>query len=284
MRNLTEREVEIINSDIIPFEKFLIQNGLYSSVVEQKYTRIKFGIESKQVLKRANGITNKDGSIAISDFVFYNDNEQRARTIYHEIGHAIFGISILPEDASTSLVQEVVNIQNENKSEFSLDTIVYLRGLNCLEEYLAEKFEQTVSYYAKGINVPPRVNLSTPGICGDYKYFSTFKSNYGIFESQCDTIITKIFGSINNAIRAAFNDEYFSSFFHTQDKITIMKILGNLGQIYGAIQKYHGYERTGVEGEFDPKEIKKLLEETTKMANNLPQQTIQQTSIGRSIH
>ena len=119
---------------------------------------------------------------------------------------------------------------------------------------------------------------------GDYKYNSTFKSNYGIFESQCDTIVAKVFGSINNTIRMALNEEYFSSFFHTQDKITIMKILGNLGQIYGAIQKYHGHERTGVEDEFNPNNIKTLLEETTKMSNDLPQQNVQQTSIGRNIH
>lgn len=283
MRDLTAQEVVILNSDIIPFENFLMQNELYSSVVEQKYTRIKFKIESQQILKGANGVTNSDGTIVISDAVFRN-NILRTRTIYHELGHAIFGISMLPEDASTSLVQEVVNVQNENKEEFLLDTIIYLRGLNCLEEYLAEKFEQTVCYYAKGINVPQRVSLSTPGICGDYKYNSTFQSNYGIFESQCDTLIAKLFGSTNNAIRSALNEEYFSSFFQTQEKNTIVRILGNLGQIYGAIQKYHGHERIGVNYEFGPNTIKKILEETTKIVNELPQQAIKQPSIEKNIH
>lgn len=283
MRNITVQEASILNSDIIPFEKFLMQNGLYSSTVEQKYKQIKFGIESQQVLKGANGITNSDGSIAISDKVFPN-NDLRTRTLYHELGHSLFGVRKLPSDKYDYLLAEIVNTQANNKELLPLEPVVYFRGLNCLEEYLSEKFEQTVCYYAKGINVPPKVSLSTPGICGDYKYNSTFKSNYGIFESQCDIIVAKVFRSINNAIRLALNEEYFSSFFQTQDKITIMKILGNLGQIYGAIQKYHGYERIGVEDEFDPNNIKSLLEKTTKMANDLPQQDIQQISSRRNIH
>ena len=165
MRNLTAQEVTILNSDIIPFEKFLIENGLYNSTVEQKYTPIKFGIESQQVLKGANGITNSDGSIAISDTVFLN-SDLRTRTLYHELGHSLFGVRKLPSNQYDYLLAEVVNTQANNKELLPLEPVVYFRGLNCLEEYLAEKFEQTVCYYANGMNVPPQVSLLTPGICG----------------------------------------------------------------------------------------------------------------------
>lgn len=280
MRNLTQREALMINGDIIPFKQFLIKNGLYTDAVKNKYSKLKFGIESQEVLKGANGITNDDNTIAIKDSVFYNDNNERALTLYHELGHALFGIRRLSEDKYNYLLTEIVTTQKENRDILPLEPVVYFRGLNCLEEYMAEKFGQTIGFYAKGINVSPKVSLSTPGICGDYKYYSTFKSNYGIFESQCDVIVYKFFGSTNNAIKSALNETFFSTFFQAQNKISMMKLLGNLGQIHGAIQKFHGYNRTGVDSGYDPNYIKELLEETTIMANNLSENLLQQNVTG----
>ncbi len=277
MRNFTSNELNIMNGDIEAFEKFLMINGLYTEEIKNKYLQIKFGIEEQRILKRANGITNPDKSIAISDSIFMN-NELRPRTTFHEIGHALFGTGSISKEKCDEIIEEIVSTQKENSDELPLSLGVYIQGIKCLEEYLAEKFSQTACFYAKGLNVPPRLDFSTPDICADYKYSSTFRSNYGIFESQCDVIITKIFGNLNNAIKSAFKEEYFINFFRVDNKVLMMQLLGNLGQIYGAIQIFAGHNNNSpAVAEYKPIEIKKLLIATSDLVNYLPQNIKQQT-------
>lgn len=277
MRNFTKSELNILNSDIKAFEKFLMINSLYTEEIENKYIQIKFGIEEQSILKGANGITNLDRSIAISDSIFMN-NVLRPRTLFHEIGHALFGINHISKEKRDEILEEIVTTQVENSDELTLSQGVYLQGVQCLEEYLAEKFSQIACFYAIGLNIPQKLNYSNPSICADYKYDSTFKSNYGIFESQCDAIISRIFGNLTNAINSAFKEEYFINFFRVDNKVLMMQLLGNLGQIYGATQIFAGHNNNSPAFvEYKPREIKKLLITTSDLVNNLPQNSIQQT-------
>ena len=50
MRKLNSDEINLLNSDLIPFEIFLKTNGLLSDKVSSKYEGINFHIESKQGL------------------------------------------------------------------------------------------------------------------------------------------------------------------------------------------------------------------------------------------
>ena len=56
MRKFNSHEIKLINSDLIPFEKFLKVNGLLSNKVKSKYEGINFHAESKQELGGANGV------------------------------------------------------------------------------------------------------------------------------------------------------------------------------------------------------------------------------------
>lgn len=56
MRKLNNDEINLLNSDLIPFEIFLKTNDLLSDKVSSKYEGICFHIESKQELSGANGI------------------------------------------------------------------------------------------------------------------------------------------------------------------------------------------------------------------------------------
>ena len=56
MRKLNSDEINLLNSDLIPFEIFLKTNGLLSDKVSNEYKGINFHIESKQELGGANDI------------------------------------------------------------------------------------------------------------------------------------------------------------------------------------------------------------------------------------
>ena len=56
MRKLNSDEINLLNSDLIPFENFLKTNGLLSDKVSSKYEGINFHIKSKQELGGANGV------------------------------------------------------------------------------------------------------------------------------------------------------------------------------------------------------------------------------------
>ena len=56
MRKFNNAEIELINNDLEPFERFLIINDLYTEKVKNKYVGIEFHAESKQELGGANGI------------------------------------------------------------------------------------------------------------------------------------------------------------------------------------------------------------------------------------
>ncbi len=275
MRPLNDKEVKLFQSDLYPLRIFLEQNGLYLPNIKNIFEATTFQIESKQELKGARGITYEDNKIGILDELVL-DNYQRARTIYHELTHVMFKNDRYTDENLNNIIQ----LKNNNPAELPLGLEVYAQGLRCLEEYLAETFSLMACTYAKRINTPKKVSLLTPGICGKYAYQSNFGSNYGIFQTTCEKIIERLFGSNENAVKAAFNGQYYSSFFATNDNVEMMKLLGNLGQIYGAIQTYAGYERPCI-SEYSPSNIEQLLYETNLKTNSISRQ-VQTQNIGRN--
>ena len=273
MRKLNSNEINLLNSDLIPFEIFLKTNGLLSDKVSSKYEGINFHIESKQELGGANGVARinsqtKKRDIGILDTAMTNDR-LRSNVCYHELGHALMGMTSYERtDLEEKVLKHIVEIKNKHPNELTESTHTYLSGFSCLEEYLVEKFAQGMQFLCKGINVPKKQNYSCPPICADYSYWSTMNTKYGIFETICDELVGKTFGDINTTIRAGLNEKYFETFFDRFDEKEIMTILGNLGQVFQSIMNYSGNTRSQY-NQYSPSKIKQTLVDTEQLVRNI---------------
>lgn len=273
MRKLNSYEINLLNSDLIPFEIFLKTNGLLSDKVSSKYEGINFHIESKQELGGANGVARinsqtRKRDIGILDTAMTNDR-LRSNICYHELGHALMGMTSYERaDLEEKVLKHIVEIKKKHPNELTESKHTYLSGFSCLEEYLVEKFAQSMQVLCKKINVPKKQNCSCPPICADYSYWSTMKSKYGIFETICDELVGKTFGDLSTTIRAGLNEKYFGTFFDRFDEKEIMTILGNLGQVFQSIMNYSGNSRSQY-NEYSPDKIKQTLVDTEQLVKNM---------------
>lgn len=159
MRKLNSDEINLLNSDLIPFEIFLKTNGLLSDKVSSKYEGINFHIESKQELGGANGVARinsqtRKRDIAILDTAMTNDR-LRSNICYHELGHALMGMTSYERaDLEEKVLKHIVEIKKKHPNELTESIHTYLSGFSCLEEYLVEKFAQSMQVLCKKINVP----------------------------------------------------------------------------------------------------------------------------------
>lgn len=273
MRKLNSNEIALINSDLIPFETFLRLNGLLSQRVQNKYTGITFHAESKEELGGANGITKINPEtgkrdIGILDSAMSNDR-LRSNVCYHELGHALMGMNSYEKtDLDNKVLKYIVEFKNKHQNELTANIDAYLSGCSGLEEYLVEKFAQTMQVMCKRMNAPQKQNYSCPDVCSDYNYSTTMNSKYGIFETICDELVKKAFGDISPTIRSGLNEEYFETFFTKFDEVEIMRILGNLGKVYQSIQNYAGHSRSQYDN-YSPEDIKQILMDTEQLVHNI---------------
>lgn len=277
MRNLKQEEVVLINSDLKPFEQFFKINGLENERYIQKYNRnLCIVAESGDELKGTYAITRKNGeknTIGIHEGIFV-DERKRSSALYHELGHILMGLGYSNQSVQDEVFNSIIQTKAKNPNELKEEDGVYLDGLILLEEYLVEKFSQVVSYRAKGVPVSQRESRKTPPISGEYSYYATFQSNYGIFESLGDGFIVKTYGNITNAIKSGLSEEYFTNLFKTYDNVELMKILGNFGKVKRAIYSYAGQKNF----DYEPEEIHETLKDTavmiekirTRVTNNNP--------------
>lgn len=193
----------------------------------------------------------------------------RSNVCYHELGHALMGMrSYEKTDIDEKVLRHIVEIKNKYPSELNESMHTYLSGFSCLEEYLVEKFAQSMQFLCKRIDVPRKQNYSCPPICGDYSYWSTMDTKYGIFETICDELVGKAFGDLSTTIRAGLNEEYFGAFFEKFDEKEIMKILGNLGKLFQSIMNYSGNSRSQY-NEYSQEEIKQTLIVTEQLVDDI---------------
>lgn len=273
MRNFNNSEIKLINSDLEPLERFFIINDLYTEKVKNKYVGIEFHAESKQELGGANGIARINSqsgkrSIGILDTAM-QDDKLRSNVCYHELGHALMGMtSYEREDLEEKVLKHIVAIKNKYPDELSESIYTYLSGFSCLEEWLVEKFAQMSQNMCKKIPVPSKKKYSCPDICGDYKYWSSMNTKYGIFEGMCDTLVAKSFGDLATAIRSGLSEDFFGSFFEKFEEKEIMTILGNFGKVYQAIMNYSGHSRNQY-GQYSPESIKKVLVDTEQLVQRI---------------
>ena len=286
MRKLNSNEIELVNSDLIPFENFLKLNGLLSQRVQSKYAGIAFHAESKEELGGANGIARINPEtgkrdIGILDSAMSN-NRLRSNVCYHELGHALMGMnSYEPTDLDNKVLKYIAEFKNKHPNELTENIHAYLSGCSALEEYLVEKFSQAMQVTCKGMSAPQKQNYSCPDVCSDYNYWSTMNTKYGIFETICDELVKKVYGNLSTTIRAGLNEEYFETFFTKFDGVEIMKILGNLGKVYQSIQNYAGYSKSQYDN-YSPEDIKQILINTEQLVSNIQPRTRKENSHRRT--
>ena len=272
MRKLNQNEINLINSDLAPFEKFIERKGWITDAFSTKYAGISIKAEEDAVLKGANGDTYLEGGkgrkrvIRLKESIF-NDEKKRARTLYHELGHAILGLTSNNKDIVNRILESLVSTKKQNSEVLQEDTVIYLDGLNLLEEYLVEKFSIAMLQNAKGIPEPKKERCQHQKISGNYIYYATFDTNYGIFESLCDKFVGKTYGNLSNSIKASLSEEYFTGFFEKYDNVELMKILGNLGHIKRAIYSYAGHDKS--RSTYAPEQIHQILDDTNGMIDNI---------------
>lgn len=268
MRNLKQEEIALINSDLNPFEQFFKINNLENERYMEKYNKnLSIVVENRDELKGAYAITRKNGeknTIGLHEDVL-QDEIKRARALYHELGHILMGLGYSSPKVQEEVISNIVQIIEQNPDDLKEECGLYLDGLKLLEEYLVEKFSQILLFRAKGIPIPQRTSRKTPPISGEYSYYATFQSNYGIFESLVDKLIVKTYGNITNAIKSGLSEEYFTNFFKTYDKVEFMKMLGNFGKIKCAIYSHAGQNNFN----YEPKKIHDILRETNGIIDEI---------------
>lgn len=113
MRKLNENEINLINSDLIPFETFIRINGWNNDIFLSKYIGIQFVAEEDLILKGADGDTYLEGGKEGKRFIrlkssILKDEIKRARTLYHELGHAILGLTSSNSNTVKSVFESIV--------------------------------------------------------------------------------------------------------------------------------------------------------------------------------
>lgn len=269
MRKLSQNEINLINSDLKPFENFMKRNGWMKGIVLSKYEGISIVAEEDSILKGTNGDTYLEGGKGGKRFIrlknsILKDERKRARTLYHELGHGILGLT--SSTNANSVLESIVLTKKQNAQELKEDNDVYLDGLKLLEEYLVEKFSIVMMQNAKGIPEPQKRRCQHPKISGNYIYYATFDTNYGIFESLCDKFVGKTYGNLANSIKSGLSEKFFTGFFEKYNNVELMKILGNLGHLKRAIYAYAGQNQN----QYDPEQIHVILEETDMLVDNIP--------------
>ncbi len=270
MRNLSQDEINLINSDLEPFETLIKRNGWMNDIFLSKYVGISIVAEEDSVLEGANGDTYLQGGKGGKRIVrlknsILKDERKRARTLYHELGHGILGLTSSDSNIANSVLESIVLTKRQNAKELKEGNDVYLDGLKLLEEYLVEKFSIVMMQNAKGIPEPKKERWYNPDISGNYIVYATFDSNYGIFESLCDKFVGKTYGNLANSIKAGLSEEFFTGFFEKYDKVELMRILGNLGHIKRAIYAHAGKNQY----QYNPEQIHEILDNTNVLIDNI---------------
>lgn len=270
MRKLSQDEINLINNDLEPFESLIKRNGWMNDIFLSKYEGISIVAEEDSILKGANGDTYLKGGKEGKRFIrlknsILKDERKRARTLYHELGHGILGLTSSNSNTVNSVLESIVLTKKQNAQKLKEGNDVYLDGLKLLEEYLVEKFSIVMMQNVKGIPEPQKVRCQHPEISGNYIYYATFDTNYGIFESLCDKFVGKTYGNLANSIKSGLSEEFFTGFFEKYDNVELMKILGNLGHIKRAIYTYAGQNQY----QYDPEQIHQILDDTNVLIDNI---------------
>ena len=265
MSRLTSREVYLINTDLANFEEYLLNLG--NGELISRYKDIRIQVVPEKSLKRANGevrVIDGKTNILLDESIISN-NAERPAYLFHEIGHVLLGLKRYSSIEYEILFKPISKVIVDHRKKFNDDVDIYIYGFKCLEEYLVEKFSQLMCLRAKNLSIPDKRLRKHPSISGNYIFHSSFNSNYCIFESICDSLIIKTFGTVENAINSAYSKEYFSEFLKRYDLFDIMPVLENLGKVYCSIIDYANYRTSN----YTPDEICSILESTNEMVNNL---------------
>ncbi len=268
-RKLNQNEIKNIEEDMKGFLEYMRGKGWSTTKIDGVKLLV-----GKNMRGGGGKTFEKNGQqfIVLREDIINND-EKRAKVLYHELGHILLGIRNNNKDKIKELI---VYTREDNSKVLQEESIVYFDGLKLIEEYLVEKFSIGMLQITKGVQ-PQVKEYTAPIIFGDYKFKSTFGSLYGVFETLCDKLILKAYGNIGNAIKTGLDNGLYTGLFEKYDKVELMKILGNFGKIKNAIYSFAGYGRDKEQytRQYTPEEVKKLIEDTEVMTDKIQVKGVQ---------
>ena len=271
-RKLNQNEIKNIEEDMKGFLEYMRGKGWSTTKIDG--VKLLVGKNMRGGGGKTFEENGQQFNVLREDII--NNDEKRARVLYHELGHILLGIRNNNKQSIDKIKELIVYTREDNSKVLQEESIVYLDGLKLIEEYLVEKFSIGMLQITKGVQ-PQVKEYTAPIIFGDYKFKSTFGSLYGVFETLCDKLILKAYGNIGNAIKTGLDNGLYTGLFEKYDKVELMKILGNFGKIKNAIYSFAGYGRDKEQytRQYTPEEVKKLIEDTEVMIDKIQVKGVQ---------
>lgn len=261
-RSLNAKELQLLRADEKALLDFCKKHKLLNKSFYQKYNGIRFeyvdninGYELAAGSAEGNPTNNQERVVQIQRKIL-NNNIKRRGTMFHEVGHFLFGISKvdLNKEKNVKVLKKIISARKKYPHILTLPAEKYLNGLKLLEEHIVDKFSIKSAY--ESYNQKPVVHENLRHILtADYTFNTTFNSSYGIFESICDNLIYKKYKSYDDVFKECLNDKFYMNLFKNYPEMKLMKILGDLGEFYDVIYKYAQTRNTG-----NPRHNKKILE------------------------
>jgi len=237
MRNLTEDELRLCNSDTNALEQYCAGKGFITENFKKRYEGIKIQIGEIEGTKGAAGKSdNKNKTIIIRQDKM-EDDKTRRHILYHEIGHFLFGFRNFSNDEQTEVFKKIIRTKESNKQLLTLDGTQYLSGIKLLEEYIAERFAVNATHETLNEDIKIDNNLAYP-FSGNYRFDTTFPGAYGVCETLCDQFLGKIYNNFEDVFTSCLDSSFYKDLFEKYDEVEFMQILGEFGYIYESIMEW----------------------------------------------
>ena len=234
-----EKELELLNGDIMALEKYCLQRFSGFTAFEERIDGVSIKI-SKEVgdNKGAAGQADHYGKIlTIREDMMMSCDKDRRSILYHEIGHLLFGMKNIDKSVTMKIAKIVFETVKNNKNILDGKPEQYIRGLYLLEEYIVEKFAVNAACYTTNSKIQIYKNCMHV-ISGRYMYDTSFAGGYGVFETLCDRLIEKTYRNFDTLLAECLNSTFYLDLFEKYDKVELLRILGEFGYIYDTLMMY----------------------------------------------
>lgn len=257
-RKLSSNEKMIIREDIKELILFCLKHDLINENFKERYQGLNIYVSSIPTGPGAGGVVDHiEKKIGIRE-AHLSDDFMRKTILYHEIGHILFDYDAMISLDQKTIKEKILSDITTNSTLKDINPLLCLTGFKLIQEYIAEKFNTLA--VSESLEKPVEMRKDrTCIISGDYKYNTTFHSNYGLVETICDNLFNKAYKDIFEILNMCLNSTFYINLFAKYDNEELIKILEDFGKIYNMLDRYSTKkEVTNIE------EAKKVLGELTQ--------------------
>ena len=234
MRNPTEAELKLLQTDLDALKKYCSDKKLITNKFKRQFNKVGVLIADFDGKQSIGGKTDYKNKKVIIRSDKMPDDIKRRHALYHETGHFLFGFSNFTEYEKRQVLKKIVKTRKNNKQLLSENTHLYLSGIRLLEEHIVEKFAISASHETLNQAIEATQYVA-PSFCGNYTFTTTFNSAYGVCESLCNNFLGKTYNSFDNILLDCLDSSFYKDLFEKYDNIALMQILAKFGHIYNSI-------------------------------------------------